>query len=45
MKSQFQAYATDDAFAVAVLDHDMKFTPLGVSQSDAQFIETREFSV
>ena len=45
VKSQFQAYATDDAFAVAVLDHDMKFTPLGVSQSDAQFIETREFSV
>lgn len=45
VKSQFQAYATDDAFAVAVLDHDMKFTPLGVKQSDAQFIETREFSV
>lgn len=45
LKKEFQAYASDDAFAVAVVDHGMKFTPLGVSQSDAQFIETREFSV
>lgn len=45
LKQEFQSYASDDSFAVAVLDHDMKFTPLGVSQSDAQFIESREFSV
>lgn len=45
LKKEFQAYASDDAFAVAVIDHGMKFTPMGVSQSDAQFIETRAFSV
>ncbi len=45
LKKEFQSYAADDAFAVAVIDHGMKFTPLGVKQSDAQFIETREFSV
>lgn len=45
IKEQFRAYAGDDAFAVAVLDHDMKFTPLGLSQSDAQFIESRAFTV
>ena len=45
LKKEFQSYASDDAFAVAVVDHGMKFTPLGVSQSDAQFIETRNFSV
>lgn len=45
LKKEFQAYASDDAFAVAVVDHGMKFTPMGVNQSDAQFIETRAFSV
>lgn len=45
IKDQFQAYANDDMFKVAVLDHQMKFTPLGLSQSDAQFIESRDFSV
>lgn len=45
LKQEFQSYASDDAFAVAVVDHGMKFTPVGVSQSDAQFVETREFSV
>ena len=45
VKQEFRTYASDDAFAVAVLDHDMDFTPMGVSQSDAQFIETRNFSV
>lgn len=45
IKSQFAQYASDDAFKVAVLDHGMKFTPLGLSQSDAQFIESRAFSV
>lgn len=45
VKSEFRKYASDDAFAVAVLDHGMKFTPLGINQSDAQFVESREFSV
>lgn len=45
VKSEFARYASDDAFKVAVLDHGMKFTPLGLSQSDAQFIESRGFSV
>lgn len=45
VKNEFQTYAGDDAFAVAVIDHGMKFTPIGISQNDAQFIETREFSV
>lgn len=45
LKQEFQSYASDDAFAVAVLDHGMKFTPIGLSQSQAQFIETRQFSV
>ncbi len=45
IKQEFRTYAADDAFAVAVLDHDMKFTPLGLSQSDAQFIESRGFTV
>lgn len=45
IKQEFRTYASDDAFAVAVLDHDMKFTPLGLSQSDAQFIESRGFTV
>lgn len=45
VKEQFKAYATDDAFAVAVLDHGMKYTPLGLNQKDSQFIESREFAV
>lgn len=45
IKQEFRTYASDDAFAVAVLDHSMKFTPLGLSQSDAQFIESRGFTV
>lgn len=45
LKNEFAQYAGDDAFKVAVLDHGMKFTPLGLSQSDAQFIESRSFSV
>ena len=45
VKQEFRSFASDDAFAVAVLDHSMKFTPLGVSQSDAQFIESRGFTV
>ena len=45
VKDQFKSYATDDAFAVAVLDHGMKFTPMGLNQKDSQFIESREFAV
>lgn len=45
IKGQFAQYASEDAFKVAVLDHGMKYTPLGLSQSDAQFIEGRGFSV
>ena len=45
VKREFARYASDDAFKIAVLDHGMKYTPLGLSQSDAQFIESRTFSV
>lgn len=45
LKNQFKAYASDDAFAIAVIDHGMKFNPIGLNQSDAQFIESRSFSV
>lgn len=45
VRREFARYATDDAFKVAVLDHGMKYTPLGLNQSDAQFIESRTFSV
>lgn len=30
---------------MAVLDHSMKFTPMGLNQRDAQFIESRQFTV
>ena len=45
VKREFLRYASDDMFAVAVLDHDMKYTPLGLNQSDAQYIESRSFTV
>ena len=45
IKNEFRQYASDDAFAVAVVDHGMKFTPIGLSQNDAQFIESRGFGV
>lgn len=45
VKDEFRRFASDDAFAVAVLDHSMKFTPLGLKQADAQFVESRQFSV
>jgi len=35
----------DNAFRVAVLDMGMEYTQLGISQKDAQFIESRSFSV
>ena len=45
VQTEFRGFTAENAFAVAVLDHGMKYTPLGLNQSDAQFIETREFSV
>lgn len=35
----------DNAFRVAVLDSGVTYTPIGTSQRDSQFIETRTFSV
>lgn len=45
VKGEFKSFASDEAFAVAVLDHGMKYTPLGISQVDAQYIESRQFAV
>lgn len=45
LKDEFAQYAADDAFKIAVIDHGMKFSQMGLSQSDAQFIESREFTV
>ena len=45
IKGEFRRFASEDMFAVAVLDHDMKYTPLGLNQSDAQYIESRSFTV
>lgn len=45
IKNEFRRYAKDDAFAVAVVDRGMKYTPIGLSQADAQFIESRTFAV
>lgn len=45
VKSEFKKYAGDDAFAVAVLDRGMSYTPIGVTQADAQFLQNRAFSV
>ena len=44
VKSQFKQYASEDMFTVAVLDRNMTYTPLGVNQSDAQYIESRQFT-
>jgi HK97 family phage portal protein len=38
-------YSGENAFRVAVLDAGMKYTQLGISQQEAQYIETRAFSV
>ena len=35
----------DNAFRTAVLDLGMKYTPVGISQRDSQFIEGRSFAV
>ena len=38
-------YSGENAFRVAVLDLGMKYTSLGISQQDAQYIESRQFTV
>mgnify|MGYP004688522535 CR=1 FL=1 len=38
-------YSGENAFRVAVLDLGMKYTNLGISQQDAQYIESRQFTV
>lgn len=45
IKEEFRRYGDDDAFAVAVVDRGMSFTPIGLSHADAQFIQGRSFSV
>lgn len=47
VKEQFARYNPygDDAFKVAVLTRGFKYTPIGLKQSDAQYIESRAFSV
>lgn len=47
VRKAFQSYASDmdSVFKMAVVDKGMKYTPIGISQSDAQFIESRGFSV
>lgn len=47
IKKQFARYSPlgDDTFSVAVLDRGYKYTPLGLTQADAQYIESRQFSV
>lgn len=42
MKSSFKQNARND---IAVLDNGDKFTPLGLSNQDTQFLETRQFQV
>lgn len=45
IRQAFARYAGEDQFKVAVLDHGMEYTPLGVSQVDAQYLESRGFTV
>ena len=45
IKNSFQRYASEDEFKVAVLDRGTIYTPIGLNQRDAQFIESRNFTV
>lgn len=47
VRAEFENYASgmDNTFKVAVLDKGFKYTSLGISQADAQFMESRAFSV
>jgi len=46
IKAEFENYAVsgEETFRVAVLDRGFKFTPIGLSQSDSQFMQSRSFS-
>lgn len=44
-KNFTEKYSGDNAFKVAILDLGMKYTQLGISQNDAQYIESRQFTV
>lgn len=44
-KNFSEKYSGDNAFRVAILDLGMKYTQLGISQQDAQYIESRHFTV
>lgn len=47
VREQFASYNPygDDAFKVAVLTRGFRYTPIGLKQADAQYIESRIFSV
>lgn len=47
IRDDFEAMASgmDNAFRVAVLDLGMKYTPMGISQKDSQYLESRAFTV
>ena len=47
VRDQFAKYNPygDDAFKVAVLTRGYKYTPIGLNQRDAQYIESRSFGV
>lgn len=46
LKEEFDRdYSGNNAFRVAVLDIGMKYTQLGISQQDSQFMENRAFTV
>lgn len=45
VRRSFDQYAAEAMFKVAVLDRGMKYTPIGLNQKDAQFIESRNFTV
>lgn len=45
IRESFDQYAADSMFKIAVLDRGMKYTPIGLNQRDAQFVESRKFTV
>lgn len=47
LRTEFENMASglDNAFRVAVLDNGLKYTPMGLSQKEAEYIESRQFTV
>lgn len=45
IKREFARYAGEDEFKVAVMDKGFVYTPIGLNQQQAQFIESRSFTV